>query len=96
MPDDAYLTAIRARDDSLVVDGLAEHAARVFDALRAVDGVAGREGRRARCAASCRTTARALDHFTIAARVARPNDDADDAAASNRVARPVPARRTSR
>ena len=30
----AYLTAIRARDDSLVIDGLAEHASRVFDALQ--------------------------------------------------------------
>ena len=39
VPDDAHLTAIRARSDSVIVDGVAEHAARVFDALERADGL---------------------------------------------------------
>jgi Tfp pilus assembly protein PilN len=34
VPDDAYFTAFRTRGDSLVVDGMAARAARVFDAIR--------------------------------------------------------------
>lgn len=33
VPDDAYLTAFRTRGDSLVVDGMAARAVRVFDAI---------------------------------------------------------------
>lgn len=33
LPDDAFLTAFHTRGDSLVVDGMAAHAARVFDAI---------------------------------------------------------------
>jgi hypothetical protein len=68
---DAYLTAIRARKDSLIVDGLAEHASRVFDALqrsKAVDDV--------KSAAPVRREMQddgtALDRFTIAARLPAP------------------------
>jgi Tfp pilus assembly protein PilN len=71
VPDDAYFTAIRARQDSLVVDGLAEHAARVFDALEKssvlVDVKAAAPVRR-----ELRDDGTPLDHFTIAARVALP------------------------
>ena len=68
VPEDAYLTAIRTRQDSLVVDGLGEHAARVFDALAGTGGL-----RDVRAAAPVRREARedgsALEHFTIAAQV---------------------------
>jgi Tfp pilus assembly protein PilN len=71
VPDDAYFTAIRARQDSLVVDGLAEHAARVFDALARssvlVDVKAAAPVRR-----ELQDDGTPLDHFTIAARVAGP------------------------
>ena len=33
LPDDAFLTAFRTRGDSLMVDGMAAHAASVFDAI---------------------------------------------------------------
>ncbi|HEY4306931.1 MAG TPA: PilN domain-containing protein [Gemmatimonadaceae bacterium] len=66
--DDAYLTAIRARNDSLVVDGLAEHASRVFDALQrskvVVDVKSAAPVRR-----ELQDDGTALDHFTIAARI---------------------------
>jgi hypothetical protein len=69
--EDAYLTAIRARSDSLVVDGLAEHAARVFDALQrsnvVVDVKAAAPVRR-----ELQDDGTALDHFTISARVPPP------------------------
>jgi len=69
--DDAYLTAIRARNDSLVVDGLAEHASRVFDALQrskvVVDVKSASPVRR-----ELQDDGTALDHFTIAARVPAP------------------------
>ncbi len=72
VPRDAYLTAIRARDDSLVVDGLADHAARVFDALAKTRGFVD-----VKSAASVRRElaqqGRAKEHFTIAARVAAPS-----------------------
>jgi hypothetical protein len=68
IPSDAYLTAIRSRDDSLIVDGLAEHAARVFDALEKAPGLTD-----VKAAAAVRRELQedgtALDHFTIAARV---------------------------
>jgi len=68
VPEDAYLTAIRTRQDSLVIDGLGEHAARVFDALANTRGLVD-----VRAAAPVRREARedgsALEHFTIAARV---------------------------
>jgi hypothetical protein len=71
IPDDAYLTAIRARQDSLVIDGLAEHASRVFDALQQTKLLTD-----VRAAAPVRREPQedgtALDHFTIAARVAPP------------------------
>lgn len=71
VPDDAYLTAIRGRDDSLIVDGLAQHAARVFDGLEKtsmlVDVKAPAPVRR-----ELQPDGTALDHFTISARVARP------------------------
>jgi Tfp pilus assembly protein PilN len=71
VPEEAHLTAIRARSDSLLVDGLAEHAARVFDALEKTHGLID-----VRAASPVRRELQegggTLDHFTIAARVTRP------------------------
>jgi Tfp pilus assembly protein PilN len=69
VPDDAYLVALRTRDDSVIVDGLAERAKRVFDALEKADGLTG-----VRAAAPVRRELQeggtdALEHFVIAARV---------------------------
>jgi Tfp pilus assembly protein PilN len=67
VPDDAYLSAIRGRGDSLLVDGLASHAARVFDAVEKTSGLVD-----VRAAAAVRRElqddGKALEHFTIAAR----------------------------
>lgn len=71
IPDDAHLTAIRARQDSLIIDGLAEHASRVFDALQQSNMLLD-----VKSAAAVRREIQddgnALDHFTIAGRVAPP------------------------
>jgi hypothetical protein len=82
--DDAYLTAVRARGDSLIIDGLAEHASRVFDALQKTKILAD-----VKSAAPVRRELQedgtALDHFTIAARIIPP-------AASPPTAAPVSSR----
>jgi hypothetical protein len=66
LPDDAYLTAFRTRGDSLMVDGMAAHAARVFDAIHASELLAG-----VRAPAPVRREAPEggdpLERFTIAA-----------------------------
>ena len=71
IPDEAHLAAIRTRGDSLIVDGLADHAARVFDALSKTRGLTD-----VKSAASVRRAAEdgggAKEHFTIAARVEQP------------------------
>jgi Tfp pilus assembly protein PilN len=65
LPEEAFLMALRTRGDSLVVDGLAEHAARVFDALEVMPGLTN-----VRAAAAVRREVQddgtALEHFTIA------------------------------
>jgi len=71
VPEDAHLIAIRAREDSLIVDGLATHAARVFDAVEKTNGLAD-----VRAASPVRRELQdeggAMEHFTIAARVIHP------------------------
>jgi hypothetical protein len=69
LPGDAFLMALRTRDDSLIVDGLADHAARVFDALMKSNALVD-----VKAAAPVRRELQengtvALEHFTIAARV---------------------------
>jgi hypothetical protein len=87
--EDAYLTAIRARNDSIVIDGLAEHAARVFDALQRSNVVVD-----VRSAAPVRRELQddgtALDHFTISARVPPPKAPslAEPAASNAKAAKP--------
>jgi hypothetical protein len=73
LPDDAFLMALRTRDDSLIVDGLADHAARVFDALMKSRALAD-----VKAAAPVRRELQengtvALEHFTIGARVVPPS-----------------------
>ncbi|HVT38079.1 MAG TPA: PilN domain-containing protein [Gemmatimonadaceae bacterium] len=66
--EDAYLTAFRGRGDSVVVDGLASHAARAFDAVEKTPGLTD-----VRAAAPVRREAPsggpAMERFTIAAQV---------------------------
>ncbi len=68
LPDDAHLTAIRARGDSIVVEGLADHAAPVFDSLSRIPLL-----RDVKAAAPVRRELQdggaSLEHFVIAARV---------------------------
>jgi hypothetical protein len=61
--------ALRTRDDSVIVDGVADHAARVFNALEKADQLTG-----VKAAAAVRREIQeggsdALEHFVIAARV---------------------------
>jgi len=86
LPDDAHLMAIRTRDDSVIVDGVADHAARVFDALERADRLVD-----VKAAAAVRRElqeggAEAVEHFVIAARVAQPTARATPA--SNTAPRP--------
>jgi hypothetical protein len=71
VPEEAHLTAIRARNDSLIVDGLAQHAARVFDALERTPGLVD-----VRAASPVRRELQdgggTLDHFVIGARIVNP------------------------
>jgi hypothetical protein len=73
VPEDAHLLAIRAREDSLIIDGLADHAARVFDAVEKAPALI-----EVKAAAPVRRELQqeggALEHFTIAARVRRPSN----------------------
>lgn len=83
LPDDAFLLALRTRDDSVIVDGLADHAARVFDALEKTSSLVG-----VKATAPVRRELQdngtvALEHFTIAARVSAPTSGATTTAASN-------------
>jgi hypothetical protein len=87
LPDDAHLMALRTRDDSVIVDGVADHAARVFDALVRVHQLNG-----VKAAAAVRREIQeggsdALEHFVIAARVANPAPPTTSPA-SNVTARP--------
>ena len=78
LPDDAFLTAFRTRGDSLVVDGMAAHAAQAFDAIQRQPAA----DRRARAGAGPPRSARgrrsALERFTFAA--LRPRDPAGPSA----------------
>ena len=69
LPEGAYMTTVRGRGDSLVVDGLAERAAGVFESLERSTAFAG-----ARSAAPVRREVQeggeALEHYTIALRLA--------------------------
>ena len=80
--------AIRTRDDSVIVDGVADHAARVFNALERANQLTG-----VKAAAAVRREIQeggsdALEHFVIAARVAHPASSATTPAANVTPARP--------
>jgi hypothetical protein len=83
IPEDAFLLAVRTRNDSVIVDGLAERARRVFDALEKANGLVD-----VRAAAPVRRELQdggtaALEHFGIAARVAAPQATKGPVPASN-------------
>lgn len=83
IPQDAFLLAIRTRDDSIIVDGLAERARRVFDSMEKARGLVD-----VRAAAPVRRELQeggteALEHFVIASRVARPGPPPVAVPASN-------------
>lgn len=71
LPDGAYLTGLRTRGDSLVLDGLADQATEAFNALEQLPGLAN-----VRSAAPVRRQVQAdstpLERFTIAARMVHP------------------------
>jgi hypothetical protein len=71
VPEEAFFTAIRTREDSVIVDGLANRASQVFNAIEKADGLVG-----VRAAAPVRRELQddgePLEHFTIVARVANP------------------------
>lgn len=88
IPENAFLLAVRTRDDSVIVDGLAERARRVFDGLENANIL-----RNVRAAAPVRRELQndgteALEHFVIAAVVAKPDSTRGPIPASN------PARRS--
>jgi hypothetical protein len=68
VPEDAFLTAIRARADSLIIDGMAPHAKKVFDAMQGTSGLLD-----VKASAPVRRETQddgvALEHFAIAARL---------------------------
>jgi hypothetical protein len=71
LPEDAYLLSFRAHRDTLVLDGLAKHAAAAFDALEArpelanVQSIAGVQRQ-------LQEDGTALEHFTVQARMLLP------------------------
>ncbi len=71
LDDDAYLTSLRGRDDSVMVEGVAKHASKAFDSLVGMPGFAG-----VHAAAPVRRESPqggpALERFTIAALVSTP------------------------
>jgi hypothetical protein len=68
VPEDAFLTAFRAREDSLIIDGMAPHAKQVFDAMERTSGLLD-----VKASAPVRRETQddgvSLEHFAIAARV---------------------------
>lgn len=68
VPEDAFLTAIRAREDSLIIDGMAPHAKKVFDAMERTSGLLD-----VKASAPVRRETQddgvSLEHFAIAARL---------------------------
>jgi len=68
VPEDAFLTTIRARQDSLIIDGMAPHAKKVFDAMQSTSGLLD-----VKASAPVRRETQddgvSLEHFAIAARV---------------------------
>ena len=71
LPDAASLTAFRARGDSIFLDGVADHAAPVFDDVARTPGVSG-----VRATAPVRRESiegeAPLEHFSIGAQIGTP------------------------
>jgi hypothetical protein len=71
LPEDAYLLSFRARRDTLVMDGLAKHAAAAFDALEAIPELANVQSI-AGVQRQLQDDGTALEHFTVQARMLLP------------------------
>jgi hypothetical protein len=71
LPQDAYLLSFRARRDTLVLDGLAKHAAAAFDALALVPELANVKSA-AGVQRQLQDDGTALEHFTIQAQMLLP------------------------
>lgn len=69
--EDAYLTAFRGRGDSIVVEGIADHAASVFTDLEKTPGLS-RIGAAAPVRREAPNGAEATERFTIAAHLGDP------------------------
>ncbi|MGH7656204.1 MAG: PilN domain-containing protein [Gemmatimonadaceae bacterium] len=85
LDDDAYLTALRGRDDSVTVDGVAKRASKAFDSLAGTPGLT-----EVHAAAPVRRESPqggpALERFTIAALVRRATAPAAPAAPARKAA----------
>jgi hypothetical protein len=85
LPDNAHLIGVRMRGDSIVMEGFAPHAARVFDALERVPDLthirAGAPVRR-----EVQEDKTALEHFTIAALVRARESSASSTPPTTRTA----------
>jgi hypothetical protein len=90
LPGDAYLTGFRGRGDSVSVDGLAEHAAGVFDAIDKVPGLSG-----VRSAGPIRIETPEdgppMERFAIAAQAVPPNAPKPASKAAPKPPAPKPA-----
>jgi Tfp pilus assembly protein PilN len=80
VPEEAFLTTIRAREDSLIIDGMAPHAKKVFDAMQSTSGLLD-----VKASAPVRRETQddgvSLEHFAIAARVESARKSAKPATA---------------
>ncbi|MBM4195439.1 MAG: PilN domain-containing protein [Gemmatimonadetes bacterium] len=89
LPDAAWATAVRVRGDSVFMDGVADEASPVFDAIARASGIAG-----VRATAPVRRESiegdLPLEHFSIGARLATTDAARDQASPAAR----VPARAT--
>jgi hypothetical protein len=68
LPEDAYLLSLRARRDTLIIDGLARNAAAAFDAIELIPELANVQSI-AGIQRQLQDDGTALEHFTIQARM---------------------------
>lgn len=68
LPEDAYLTAFRAQGDSLILEGVADRAADVFQAMQSAPGVVGVRAE-APIRRELRDGERPVERFTLGARL---------------------------
>lgn len=76
LPVDAYLSAFRARADTLLLEGVAQEAAGVFEAMQQAPGVAAVRAN-APIRQELRDGTEAVERFALAARLASPSPGVD-------------------